>query len=327
MTFKKKDLGEDGRTKLENIEFRCPLCRTTWEGPPDIVEDYPEFDFHPYRYFANCHKCGTKTPQAQRERMLLRAWAYGKPGPKTEAGRRQMAANLKARDDPEMPRRARFNALKHGAYAQTATYFPSRPGGYPHCKGCTYLADDDCVAGPSPCKRRTELFFRHHLAFETANPDVLRPLNSTLQANVRGIIDDIILAVINDGVALRNPKIEQNRDGGWSTATYIDPDSGEKKTIMEIAAHPLLRQLGDMLAKNSLTMADMGMTPKAKEEQDDSMGRLAHEERQQEAALEFQARQTQALEGLALLIERSRQRTANDPILLEHQQGDGDDAG
>lgn len=318
----KADLG-DGDQPLESLSFRCPLCRTRWEGPPDVIEDAPDLPHHPWRYFSDCPRCSQRrVPQCQSERALMRAWASdNKPGAKTDAGRRQCAINL--RGDPEQPRRARFNALKHGAYARTATYFPSRPGEYPHCTGCPYL-EDDCERGPEPCKRRTELFFRHHLAFDTADPEVLRPLNSDLQANVRALIDDMILALISDGVALRTPKVGQDKDGAWSTAYSTDPETGERRLVIEVNAHPLLRQLGDMLAKNKLSLGDMGMTPQAREDQDDALGRLANDERHQEAALEYQARQTEALEGLAALIERSREKSARDPILLEHRESDED---
>lgn len=317
MTISKADLG-DGGQPLNRLTFRCSLCRRGWEGAPDEVVDAPEQDWHPWRYYADCPNCGTRNAQADYERRLLKMWAVGTPGPTSAEGKARSAENLKAAHAGDHSI-SRFNAMKHGIYAQQRMFFPAKPGIYPHCENCEYL-HNGCETG-MPCQKRAELFFRHFLAVENNDPRLLNPLNAQLQANIRALTDDMILDIIRRGVTLEAPKTSMDKDGFWHTAQYED-DDGNVHHIKDVFAHPLLKILGEWLNKNAMSLADMGLTAKAQDEKQEQMGRLAQQESAKENLLEYQARQTAALEGLSVLIERSREKTAADPVLVEYQQGE-----
>src|SRR5680860_1533820 len=70
----------------------------------------------------------------------------------------------------------------------------------------------------------------------------------------------------------------------------------------------------------------MGMTPKVQDEQDLVRGHLEAQHDSQEALVEYQGKQTQLLAQLSAQIERSRERGDRDPVLIKHQQSEGEDA-
>lgn len=307
------------RPQLSEVEFRCPSCRHCWTGAPASIEDAPEEEWHPWRYSAPCPICREDGEQHPKSRSLLKAWASA-TGPTSEEGKRRSAANLSGHPTPEEARRTRFNALKHGLSAQVATYFPARPGSYPHCEGCEYR-DNRCWAAAAtagPCLKRTELYFEHHLAFETKNPEVLRGSMARLQAHVSAIIEDIILAVIKTGVEVRSPQWYYDKEGSFHLAEYVDSE-GQRRVIQEVRAHPLLKVLTELLARNGMTLLDSGMTLKAAEDKEAIQGSLSSTGAERESLLEHQERQTHALERLGALVEASRAKLARDPVLLEHQ--------
>jgi hypothetical protein len=281
------------------------------------VDDAPEREWHPFRYFAVCPRCGAEAEQDPREAGLFKAWAHA-TGPRSPEGKAIAAKNLAGHPTPEEALRTRFNAMKHGLAARTATYFPAKPGGYPHCESC----DVDwgyCIQQPA-CLRRTELFMRHHIAFETRDPGLLMELRADLQANVQAIIDDIILAIIADGVRLKTPAWYYDKEGCFHLAEYTDSE-GERRMIHEINAHPLLKILGELVAKNNLTLGDMGMTPKVQDEQDTLRGHLEDQGQARAGLLEFQRRQAEATEALRDLVSRSYRREL--PVTVDQDGEDG----
>lgn len=307
-----------------DITFRCSYCYRTWAGEPARIEDAPDQPWHPFRYFDTCATCQAEVPQVAWERNLFRAWANA-TGPKTPEGKAASAANLDGHPTPEEARRTRFNAMKHGLRAETATFYPAKPGKYPHCDGCQYYLNG-CSTESVACMLRTELFMRHHIAFETKDPAMLTGLHASLQANVRAIIDDMILAIIRTGVELRSPEFGISKDGEVVLVKVVNPDTMQLEQVWKFTAHPLLKLLFDSLGKNSLSLSDLGMTPRVQEDQDIIRGHLDDEKHSSTEALEYQKRQTEALEGLSVLIARSRERVARDPVLIEHQAEDTDDA-
>lgn len=303
------------------VSFRCTRCRFSFKCEPVRIVDAPEQDWHPWKYFAPCPQCGTETPQARWERLLLKG--FGKTGPKTAEGKRKSAANLIGHPNAEAQRRTRFNGMKHGLSAKTARYYPAKPGGYPHCQGCQWL-DNGCGDWDhGACLTRMELFLKHHIAFQTRDPGMLTELQSDLQANTQALINDMILAIIKSGIEVRTPQWYSDKEGGFHLAEYIDQE-GNTRRIEDLSAHPLIKPLYELLSRNSTILTQLGMTQKAQEDDEVIAGFLAQKEKQGEDLSGFAERQTQALEHLAGLIERSRARTARDPILIEHQQsGDG----
>jgi hypothetical protein len=316
---------------LTEVSFRCVSCGQEWTGAPARVEDDPNRPWHPYAYHAQCSACGSPAKQTPKELGLLKAWANA-TGPTSDAGRAAAAANLKGHPTPEEAQRTRFNAIKHGLTARTATFFPAKPGKYPHCEGCNYY-NAECVEdpprhhkNPPNCLRRTELFMRHHVAFEAKDPSLLMSLRSDTQAALQAIIDDMILAIVADGgPRVKELKWYHDKDGCFHLAGYKDEDTGEFVQIYELKEHPLLRRLIDFVDRNNLTLADMGMTPKVQDEQDLVRGHLEQQHDTQETLLEYQGKQNKLLEQLAGQIARSRKGIGRDPVLIEHQQSEGED--
>lgn len=302
------------------VSFHCKHCGEKWQAEPDRVEEAEDRPWHPWVYFANCANCGEEAEQAHWEKGLMAT--YGKhTGPKTTEGKAAVTSNLAGHPTPEEARRTRFNAMKHAAYATTATYFPARPGQYPHCRGCEHLPTETCKE-VSACLKRTELMLQHQVAFETGDPRLLTDLRARTQTMVQAIIDDIILAIVSEGVQLKTPAWYYDKDGGFHLAEYNDPDApGVKRLIYEISANPLLKTLGDFLSKNSMTMSDLNMTPKQVTEEKQAQGYLDATAAEKDSIQEYQQRQALALEKLQEQIAISQSRVARDPVLIEHKQG------
>lgn len=304
---------------FDEITFRCKPCNQTWKAKPSRVEDAPDREHHPWRYFALCPQCGAECGQVGWEVGLMAMWAKGVPTPSPEARAASAERFRKMEHTPEMNRRTRFNRMKHGLTAKVAVFFPQRPGGYPHCNGCPYLNQGCGTWDHGACLHRTELYMRHRIAFQQGDPKGLVNLRADLQASIQAILDDMILAIIKTGVEVRSPKWYTDKDGNFCLAEYTDSE-GNPRLIEEINAHPLLKPLFELLSRNNLSLGDMRMTPKAKEEDQELAGFIAHKEQQDEVLSGFAERQTLALESLKGLIENSRTRQARDPVLIEHQR-------
>lgn len=301
------------------ITFRCAACRATFAAPPARVEEAPERTWHPWAYFAPCPTCGVEAGQAPWEAAAFKAWAHA-TGPRTPEGKAATAANLAGHPTPEEALRTRFNAMKHGLSAKTATYFPAKPDGYAFCSACEI--DREWCGRQAACQKRTELFMLHHAAFETRNPKVLAGLYGDLQAAVFAVLQQIIQTIIADGVKIEAPQYYTDKDGVLIVAQYIGED-GKLRTIKDIQAHPLFKPLGELLSRNGLSLSDMGMTAKAVEEEEQEFGRLQVQEQAREALTDFTQRQAKALEDLRGLMERSNSSRERDPVLIEHRQQDG----
>lgn len=307
----------DHSQPLAEVTFRC-ACKRTFSAPPGRVEDLPEQDWHPWGYFASC-ECGGEASQAPWERALLKAWQNA-TGPKTPEGVAATTANLVGHPTPEEALRTRFNAMKHGLSAKTATYFPSRPGGYSFCAGCEI--DFDFCATQAACTKQTRLFMQHHAAFESRNPKHLSGIYADLQAALFAVLQQILQTIIADGVKIEAPQYI-NYEGEVIFVEYTDPTTGTKSVIKDIQAHPLFKPLGELLSRNNLSLADMGMTQKAIDDDEMEFGRLQSQEKSREALTEFAGRQAKALENLSGLMERAGAKRDTDQILIEHQQQSG----
>lgn len=313
--------------KLKQIDerelvFRCKSCEHTFDAIPERSEDEPA-RAHPYRYFATCPKCKKEVEQV--------AWQVAQlcgnvkaTGPKTAEGKASSAKNLEGYPTKENTAITRFNALKSGAYAKTALYFPAKPGKYPHCNSCS--VDFDYCAEQVACTKRTELYMKHLIAIETGDPEMLQGIHAVNQASLSAIFDDMLMAVMADGVALRNPAYSFSKDGDFRLAEYKDKETGEKITIEEVKAHPLLKPLFEFLTRNHMTLADLNMTPKVQMDQGISAGNLSEETASKEQADQFREKQTQALEKMAELIKKSQKSVEEDPVYLEHlkDESEGD---
>jgi len=303
-------MGKARFEKLNYTNFRC--CNGHEFGSePDRVVDEPEWYWHPFRYFCACPECGVEAEQDSKYRGLLKAHAHA-TGPKTEEGKAASAANLLGHPTPTEALKTRFNAIQTGIYAEVATYYPAKPGKYPHCDGCSYYGSE-CVQNPGPshsnppaCLVRVELFMKHHLAFESGDPTLLNGLRAGTQSSLQALIDDMILAITSTGVELRAPDWKVNPTTGKPVfATYKDTDSGEQVLIEKISAHPLLKILIEFISKNNLTLDDMGMTPKVVTEQGMMQGFLDDSKENRESASEYQQKLQKQGDHLLELITNS----------------------
>lgn len=318
---------------LDEISFRCRACAVAWKTTTPRVEDAPEREWHPWRYFAPCPECGADCEQVYWERNLLKMLANPPDpkniGPKTPEARYASGANVRAiAADPERKARRslrnRFNAMKHGLFAKVALYFPARPGKYPHCHNCPYLNHGCGDPGNDACLRRTELFMLHRTAFQQRDPNALRDLHADNQAQIQAVFQDIILAITRTGVELKTPEWYTDKEGDLHWVERMR-DDGQLEPIHKVEAHPLIKAMFEIMAKNNMTLGDLRMTPKAQDEEATLHGFLESRDATNEHLAEFAARQTAALEHLSGLIERSRDAQKRDPVLLEHQrEGDGE---
>ncbi|MBO9493865.1 hypothetical protein J7438_07165 [Thalassotalea sp. G20_0] len=299
------------------VTFRCNACKNTFDASPVRTEDEPA-RAHPYRYFAICSSCGDEVQQVPWQVGIYNA-NLAATGPKTIEGKAKSSANLSGHPTPQEAQVTRFNALKHGASARTALFFPAKPGKYPHCKNCD-VDHDYCREQPA-CIKRTELTMRHLIAVQSGNPEHLKEMHALQQANVAALFDDMLQAVIGDGVALRNPAYNFDKDGGFHLAQYRDSE-GKLHTIEEIKAHPLLKPLFELLSKNNMTLADLNMTQKIQIDQGIQQGQLQQEEDDKEQALDYQRRLNDQMSNLKDMIKRSQKRLQSDPILIEHLSED-----
>lgn len=309
-------------SRQDFIHFHCNACGENFEGAPQRVEDVPDQEWHPHCYFATCQVCEREAKQAAWERGLWKAWKHA-TGPKTADGKAASARNLEGNNQPEQIARSRFNAMKHGVFAKTATYYPAKPGKYPHCASCEHFnngCDEQLRPGkrnPPACLKRIELFMDFHIAFDTRDPAMLTKYHANMQAMVFQLVNDMILAIVRDGVSLQVPEWHFDKDGGLHYVTYPDA-SGEQRHVMQTNAHPLLKILIEFMNRNGMALPDSGMTMKVKDDTEQLQGYLQADTDRSESALAYKERQTKALEGLAALIHRGRERQAKDPVLLEH---------
>lgn len=310
----------DRSKPLKDISFYCASCINSFYAEPQRVEDAPELEHHPFAYFSACPKCGKDCEQSDWQKNLMKAWAKS-TGPKTEEGKAATTANLKGHPTPEETLRTRFNAMKHGMNAKVATYFPAKPDGYSFCEHCD--VDRVYCASQPACVKKTELFMLHQAAFDQKNPKHLMGIYSDLQASIFALVQQIIQTIITDGVKIELVKW-YSKDGEIIVADYID-EHGNVKIIKEsVMAHPLFKPLGELLSRNGLSLADMGMTNKSIEADEDSfLGGLSDKDKEPESLTSYQERQMQLLATMAEKIQRSNQRTDSDPILLEYQQESG----
>lgn len=314
---KKRDL----QSPLSTVAFRCESCRITFDADPREVLPDPDQPHHPYRYIGTCPDCFSDCEQAGFQRGLLKAWANA-TGPRTESGKAAAAKNLDGHPTPEEALRTRFNAMKHGMTARTAQYFPSRPDKYAACSACD-VDRDYCEQQPA-CVKQTRLFMQHHAAFEQRNPKHLQGVYADIQASITAIIQMILQTIIADGVKISAPAWTVDKQGNVVIGRFINDKTGELETIMDVSAHPLLKPLTEFLTRNNMSLADLGMTPKAIEQEEQQMGRLAPQDGVPTLSLEdYATKQAESFAALRDLAAKANARKNSDPVLVEYRQQNG----
>lgn len=267
---------------------------------------------------APCPKCKNMAAQVGWERNLAKA-AGKQTGPKTAAGKAKTAANLEGYPTEEQKQNTRLNALKHGAFAKTAKYFPARPGQYDRCDSCT-VDWNDCSAN-EVCISRTEVFMRHQIAQETDNPSLLRSLQADNQANIQIVLEDLFMNIASNGAMFKNPKtITDFKNSETHIAKFMDPETGDYKTIFEHTANPAVKLAIELMNKNGMTLADLGMTPRSQGEVQQLKGNLSGDSK---GALDAAKEMRASMGDLKELLSRGKRDKAKDPVLIEYNAEQG----
>lgn len=294
----------------------------TFEAEPARVLDAPTQEHHPFEYFANCPTCAAECAQVYWERSLLKAYVNA-TGPRTAEGKAATAANLEGHPTKDEALRTRYNAMKHGLSARTATYFPAKPDGYAFCKTCE--VDRVWCKAQAACSKKTELFMLHHAAFEQRNPKHLMGIYADQQAGLFAIVQQMMIDIANRGPMIVKPEWYTDKDGDCHLAQITGAD-GKVHTFTTEREHPLLRVLSEFVSKANLNMHDMGMTHRALENDEAELGKLNDGSAQREELGDYQRRQVEALEGLANVMKNAAANKMRDSVLIEHQKQNGDGA-
>lgn len=311
---------KDWTAALSHVNFRCAECRASFDAVPDLVEPDPATEHHPWRYFAHCPKCQAEhQPQAAWERALLKAHQHS-TGPKTAEGKAATARNLEGHPTAEEALRTRFNSMKHGMHARTATYFPAKPDGYGFCKRCD-VERDWCRAQPA-CVKQTEIFLLHHAAFDKRDPRILSSLHADLQASLTAALQMCIQEVLGDGVIIKQPRVELDREGTPVTLTYLD-DNGARQYIYNYQSHPAFKPLTELVSRLGLSMSDLGMTVRAADLDENPLRGMLNDtlggDDARETLADFGRRMLVATEQARGQIAEAQKRKAADPVLVEFQ--------
>lgn len=311
---------KDTFNPLALVTFSCPVCRTgsrakVFKASPSRVEECPEDELHPWRYVGTC-ECGAACEQAGFERGLIRAWRSA-TGPRTAEGKAASARNLEGHPTPEEAQRTRFNGMKHGLNAKTATYFPAKPDGYSFCASCE-VDREYCRAQPA-CEKQTKLFMLHRAAFEQRNPKLLMGIYSDFHAALMATIQQILQTIIAQGVTVSSPKTYVDKDGRCLVVEYLD-ERGHRCVVEDLAAHPLFRPLGELISRTGISLTELGMSGRALDEEVPLPGQLQHGSKGVEAIEDFARKQTAALDSLRDLMTRAKEKTETDPVLIEFKE-------
>ena len=313
-------MGMAEESPLKTVVFRCKACKSTFEAEPARVEEAPaDDDVHAWRYFHPC-ECGAEAQQAPWQRAAMKAWRCA-TGPKTPEGKAAVRENLRGHPTPEEALRTRFNGMKHGLNARTATYFPAKPDGYAFCASCE--VDREWCRQQPCCEKQTGLFMKHHAAFEQRNPKHLMGIYADFHAALMGTVSECLRRIIGDGVMLHVPKTYVDKDGRCLVVEYIN-ERGEVCQVHDVMAHPLFKPVAELITRMGISLSDLAMTPRQGEEEAATMGKLQAEAGEQETLAAFEERKVKALEDLSGMIKRANAAKANDPVLIEYQQQNGE---
>lgn len=312
---------KDWTAQQSTVNFRCGVCKHSWTDEPDLIEDAPELEHHPYRYFGDCPKCHAEMqPQAAWAQALMKAH-QSSTGPKTAEGLAKVAKNLEGHPNAEAVVRTRFNAMKHGMAAKTATYFPARPDKYNFCARCD--VNRTWCGEQSACVKQIEIFMLHHAAFESRDPRKLAGLHADLQAGLTAMLQMLMQQVLGDGVVITQPRVELDRDGNSQTLSYLD-ENGKRTYVYDRQAHPALKAVTDLVSRLGLSMGDLGMTMRAADpDEADAPGVLKLDEKTRETLSDFNARMQVAMAGARDMLAAAGKATREDPVLVAHQAREG----
>lgn len=277
---------------LAPIHFHCTLknggCGSRFVSTTYQTEDWPERDWHPFHHYVDCPRCGEQAEQAAWE---LAAWRSAKVGKTAEGLAKISEANKKR--DPASYTVSRFNAIVHGMTAETAKYYPARPGQYDACEQCEFLTDG-CGTAFKHCAKRTELFVQFNLAMEEGNSALLGRLMASNQAALMAIQADMLRAVARRGVEIITPEYYTDKETGVAYPIEFTTEDGKKHRVLKVEANPLLPWIIKFMKDNGTTISDLSLTPAAQQEEKRFNGFLDAKEQERESVdLALEAIRTQ----------------------------------
>lgn len=290
----------------ETLAFHCTKsrlgCGHKFESDIYETEDYPQREWLPHKYFAECPECDMRAVHASWQIAQWKAISdHGTTGPVSEKGRLAISQANKDRD-PDSYRLSRFNALSHGLSSTVAQFFPARPGNYDICESCEYL-NNGCGDDMKHCAKRTELFVQFKLAEEEGDGRLLGKLMAGTQAGLAAITMDMVRNVAVKGVMIETPEYYIDKETGKPMPLKLTDEYGREVQIMKAEANPLLSHLINFIQKNNTTLGDMGLTPAAKEEERRFDGYLEAAETSQEQTLEVRKEANSQMAALRALIQ------------------------
>lgn len=286
--------------KKETTHFKCPRCRKVFKDiPPTRVEDAPE-EPHPYFYFATCPACHIEMPEAPFMRTLYRAHQNITGTKSPEASARNLPAN-----------RTHFGNLKNGIFAKQARIFPARPGKYPECEDCPERESEDCVDAGA-CLEITKLYMRVEHAVQHKDHKALAGIMAGNQTGLLVMLQRMMRAVDVTGVELKAPMIATYKD----SYDLVKDESGNQ--VYEFSAHPLIKPIVELIAKNNMGLADLGLTPKQAGEEERDMGHLSNEERRLQSEEEYAKTLRENSDRLLAMFDVAKQTRKDDPVYAEH---------
>ena len=268
------------------ISRKSPLsCGHKFETSDYTSDPYPEREWHPWKYSADCPSCGMQAEHASWELAQWKAiHDNGRTGAVTEQGRIRISEANRARD-PESYAVSRFNSIKHGMSSRVAKYFPARPGHYDQCEGCEYLFNG--CGDPMPhCAKRTEIFVQHALAQEEGDGSLLGPLMAETQAGLSAVLADMLRSIAKKGVLIETPEFFIDKETHKVKLVEYEDEFGRKHRLTRSEANPLLQPLIALIKSNNITLGDMGLTPRAKEEEKRFVGFLEDKEADRETVMD-----------------------------------------
>lgn len=205
--------------------------------------------------------------------------------------------------DPASYALSKTNALVTGANAKVIKMWPAKPGKYDECESCEYL-NNGCAIDFQHCADKTDLYVKFLMAQESGNSAFLGQEMAATQAGIAAITAGMIRSIAQKGVSLEIP-IYTKTEKGIEVATYTD-EEGKIRTLTRTEAHPLLPHLINYISKNTMTLGDMGLTPKVKEEQRQMQGFLDAKEADRETLDEATRAQQSMVQNLMRVIGGAR---------------------
>ena len=296
---------EEDDNKL--IGFYCARkyfgCGNRFYTQDYTVDDYPDREWLPYIYTANCPLCHRESKQ---DHLQIARWKAihdnGSAGPKSEEGKERISVGNKGRDESTY-RVSRFNAITHGENCKKATLFPARPGQYDQCEGCEWLENGCGSPEMRFCQKRNEIYLQISAAMQNGDPSKMSDLFVGLQTNLVGIAMDMARSIMVRGVELVTPELYEDReDGRKRPVEYLD-ESGYRRTVMKVEVNPLIPVFSALMKNNKMDLATFGLTPERKEEEKAFKGNIDDGDENKETLALAQAQRDQQMGDLLKLIK------------------------